>query len=183
MPPKRLRDLMPTRPRYHEQLPDPLRLRVMRLYERLSAVPFISKQEPTQWQERFCYSPDAEREIAVWEWLAGQYEKRTTGIDREESTPDVGDGLHEVAERRLGHGRKRCDGDLPSNNLHGAMFAAPGVPRKRSVSQACPGHHLWGRGTLATVMAGLHRDTTKCIEGTRCWCPQRGTVLPGSGSR
>jgi|GEM_PF-926674 len=84
MPPKRLRDLMPTRPRYHEQLPDPLRLRVMRLYERLSAVPFISKQEPTQWQERFCYSPDAEREIAVWEWLAGQYEKRTTGIDREE---------------------------------------------------------------------------------------------------
>lgn len=84
MPPKRLRDLMPTRPRYHDHLPDPLGLRVMRLYERLSGVPFITKQDPAQWQERFCYSPDAEHEIAVWEWLAGQYEKRTTGIDRQE---------------------------------------------------------------------------------------------------
>ena len=84
MPPKRLRDLMPTRPRYHEQLPDPLCRRVIRLYERLSGVPFITKQDPTQWQERFCYSSDAEREIAVWEWIAGQYEKRTAGIDDEE---------------------------------------------------------------------------------------------------
>jgi hypothetical protein len=84
MPAKRLQDLMPKRPRYHDQLPDPLRLRVMRLYERLSGVPFISKQDPTQWQERFCYSADAEREIAVWEWLAGAYEKRTAGVEREE---------------------------------------------------------------------------------------------------
>jgi hypothetical protein len=81
---KRLRDLMPKRPRYHDRLPDPLRLRVMRLYERLSGVPFIRRQDPAQWQERFCYSPDAEREIGVWEWLAGQYETRTTGIDRDE---------------------------------------------------------------------------------------------------
>jgi hypothetical protein len=84
MPPRRLRDLMPKRPRYHEQLPDPLRRRAMRLYERLGDVPFISKQDPAQWQERFCYSSDAEREIAVWEWLAGQYEVKTAGIDREE---------------------------------------------------------------------------------------------------
>jgi hypothetical protein len=84
MPPKRLQDLMPKRPRFHDHLPDSLRLRAMRLYERLAGVPFIGKQNPTQWQERFCYSADAEREIAVWEWLAGQYEKRTIRIDSEE---------------------------------------------------------------------------------------------------
>jgi hypothetical protein len=77
MAPKRLRDLMPKRPRYHEQLPDRLRLRATDLYERLCGVPFIRKQNPEEWRERFCFSPDAEREIAVWEWLAGQYEERT----------------------------------------------------------------------------------------------------------
>lgn len=83
MAPKRLRDLMPKRLRYHDQLPNGLRLRVRSLYERLSRVPFIRRQNPGEWQERFCYSPDAEREIAVWEWLAGQYEKRTADVVQE----------------------------------------------------------------------------------------------------
>ncbi len=83
MAPKRLRDLMPKRPRYHDRLPDGLRLRVTSLYERLSSVPFIGKQDQGEWQERFCYSPDAEREIGVWEWLAGQYEERTADVVQE----------------------------------------------------------------------------------------------------
>ncbi len=77
---RRLKDLMPKRPRYHEKLPEKLSNKLARVYHRLQEVPFINKQDLNTWQDRFCYSPEPEREIAVWEWLAGQYEQRTAGV-------------------------------------------------------------------------------------------------------
>ncbi|UCG13371.1 MAG: hypothetical protein JSU72_02475 [Deltaproteobacteria bacterium] len=77
---KRLKDMMPKRPRRWERLPKPLSDRVTRLYRSLQEVPFIQKQPLEQWMDRFCGGPEPEREIAVWEWLAREYEKRTTGM-------------------------------------------------------------------------------------------------------
>lgn len=77
---RRLKDLMPKRPRYHEKLPENLSDKLATVYQRLQEVPFINKQQLNKWQDRFCYSPEPEREIAVWEWLAGQYEQRTSDI-------------------------------------------------------------------------------------------------------
>ena len=74
---RRLKDLMPKRPRYHYRLPDDLTRRLTNIYQRLEEVSFIGRQQMETWQERFCYAPEPEGEIAVWEWLAGQYEKRT----------------------------------------------------------------------------------------------------------
>jgi hypothetical protein len=83
MPAKRLRDLMPKRPRYHETLPDQLGARATELYRRLAEVPFLRKQTREQWLDRFCYDPDPAREIAVWEWLAAQYEERTASVSEQ----------------------------------------------------------------------------------------------------
>lgn len=80
MPSRKLRDLMPRRPRCYEQLPEHLGERVAAVYRRLAEVPFIGKQNLEQWRDRFCYDPDPAREIAVWEWLAEQYEQRASGI-------------------------------------------------------------------------------------------------------
>ena len=77
---ERLKDLMPKRPRYYEKLPVALRERLATIYRRVEEVPYIKRQQFDKWQERFCFSPDAEREIAVWEWLTIQYEERTAGI-------------------------------------------------------------------------------------------------------
>lgn len=76
----RLKDLMPKRPRYYDKLSEDLTRRLTDVYHRLEEVPFVNKQQMEKWQERFCYSPEPAREIAVWEWLAGQYEKRTAGM-------------------------------------------------------------------------------------------------------
>lgn len=76
----RLRDLMPKRPRYHEELPKKLSDKLAAVYRRLQEVPYINRQHFEKWQERFCYSPEPEREVAVWEWLANEYEKRTASI-------------------------------------------------------------------------------------------------------
>ena len=78
---KRLRDLMPKRPRYHENLPEGLNEKATKLYQRLQEVPFIKKQPLERWLERFCHAPEPQREIAVWEWLTGQYEQLTAGIE------------------------------------------------------------------------------------------------------
>ena len=81
------------------------------------------------------------------------------GVDREESAPDVRDGLHEVAERDLGHGRELSNGDLAGNNLHVLMFAVPGVPRKRRAWRAPdapgPGEDL-DRACAGIVLASGH---------------------------
>ena len=77
----KLKDLMPKRPRYHEKLPKRINDKLTSIYNRLQEVPFINKQQLEKWQERFCYSPEPEREAAVWEWLATEYEKRTADID------------------------------------------------------------------------------------------------------
>ena len=76
----RLKDLMPKRPRYHDELPKKLSDKLAIVYSRLHEVPYMNKQEFEKWQERFCYSPEPEREVAVWEWLAKEYEKRTSTI-------------------------------------------------------------------------------------------------------
>ena len=85
---KRLKDLMPKRPRYHEKLPEKLRDKLAAIYKRLQEVPYINKQEFEKWQDRFCFSPDPERETAVWEWIANEYERRTSDIQdqREKSS-------------------------------------------------------------------------------------------------
>ena len=71
---------MPKRPRFHQELPKTLRDKLAAVYGRLAEVPYMSKQRFEKWQERFCYSPEPEREVAVWEWLANEYEKRTSTI-------------------------------------------------------------------------------------------------------
>jgi hypothetical protein len=73
----KLKNIMPKRPRYHEKLPKRLRDRLAKIYQRLQEVPYINKQEMEKWQERFCYSPEPEREAAIWEWMVDEYEKRT----------------------------------------------------------------------------------------------------------
>ena len=84
---RRLKDLMPKRPRYYDTLSEDLTRRLTDIYHRLEEVPFVNKQQMEKWQERFCYSPEPAREIAVWEWLAGQYEQRTARIqDRKEKS-------------------------------------------------------------------------------------------------
>ena len=77
----KLKNIMPRRPRYHERLPKRLSDRLSKIYQRLQDVPYINKQEMEKWQERFCYSPEPEREAAIWEWMANEYEKRTAGIE------------------------------------------------------------------------------------------------------
>ena len=76
----RLKDLMPKRPRYYNELPEKLSDKLATVYSRLQEVPYINKQQFERWQERFCYSPEPEREVAVWEWLATEYENRTGSI-------------------------------------------------------------------------------------------------------
>ena len=76
----RLKDIMPKRPRYHQELPEKLKGKLAAIYKRLQAVPYINRQNFDKWQERFCYSPEPEREVAIWEWLTNEYEKRTSGI-------------------------------------------------------------------------------------------------------
>jgi hypothetical protein len=73
----KLRDLMPKRPRYYDDLPEKLRDKLLKVYRILHEVPYIKKQQFDKWQERFCYSPEPEREIAIWEWLAGEYKEQT----------------------------------------------------------------------------------------------------------
>jgi hypothetical protein len=90
---RRLKDLMPKRPRYHDSLPVELTRRLTKIYQRLEEVPFINKQQMESWQERFCYSPEPEREIDVWEWIAGEYEKRTAGIEDERKKNRIFKGL------------------------------------------------------------------------------------------
>lgn len=77
---KRLKDLMPKRPRYYEKLPKKLSGKLAAIYKRLQEVPYMNKQQFEKWQDRFCYSPEPEREAAVWEWIAKEYEKRTSDI-------------------------------------------------------------------------------------------------------
>ncbi len=77
----KLKNMMPKRPRYHERLPKVLSDQLTAIYQRLKEVPYINKQEMGKWQERFCYSPEPEREAAIWEWLANEYEKRSADID------------------------------------------------------------------------------------------------------
>ncbi len=79
----KLRDIMPKRPRYHKRLPKRLSDRLSKIYQRLHKVPYINKQEMKKWQERFCYSPEPEREAAIWEWMANEYEKRTADIEEQ----------------------------------------------------------------------------------------------------
>ena len=71
---------MPKRPRYYEKLPEKLSEKLAMVYNKLQEVPYMNKQQFEKWQERFCYSPEPEREVAVWEWLANEYEKRTAGV-------------------------------------------------------------------------------------------------------
>ena len=71
----KLKDLMPKRPRYYEKLPAKLTDKLATVYNRLQF---------EKWQERFCYSPEPEREVAVWEWLANEYEKRTAGLQEQQ---------------------------------------------------------------------------------------------------
>jgi hypothetical protein len=71
---------MPKRPRQYDQLPERLSDKLAKVYQRLQEVTFINRQHLDKWQDRFCYSPEPEREIAVWEWLANEYEKRTDGV-------------------------------------------------------------------------------------------------------
>jgi len=71
---------MPKRPRYHEKLPEELKKKLDNVYRRLQEVPYIHKQRFEEWQERFCYSPEPDREIAIWEWLAREYEKQTANL-------------------------------------------------------------------------------------------------------
>ena len=77
----KLKNIMPKRPRYHERLSKELSDQLTAIYQRLQEVPYIKKQEMEKWQERFCYSPEPEREAAIWEWLANEYEKRTADIE------------------------------------------------------------------------------------------------------
>ncbi|RLA92104.1 MAG: hypothetical protein DRG34_00965 [Deltaproteobacteria bacterium] len=77
----KLKNIMPKRPRYHERLPKELSDQLTAIYQRLKGVPYINKQEMEKWQERFCYSPEPEREAAIWEWMANEYEKRTADIE------------------------------------------------------------------------------------------------------
>ena len=77
---KRLKDLMPKRPRYYEKLPEKLSGKLAAIYKRLQEIPYINKQQFEKWQDRFCCSPEPEREAAVWEWIANEYEKRTADI-------------------------------------------------------------------------------------------------------
>ena len=73
----KLRDLMPKRPRYYDDLPGKLRDKLAKVYQILQEVLYINKQQFDKWQERFCYSPEPEREIAIWEWLAREYKEQS----------------------------------------------------------------------------------------------------------
>ena len=80
----KLKNIMPKRPRYHERLPKELSDKLTVIYQRLKEVPYIKKQQMEKWQERFCYSPEPEREAAIWEWLANEYEKSTAGMQNQD---------------------------------------------------------------------------------------------------
>jgi hypothetical protein len=80
---RKLRDLMPEKPRHHDSLPEELKDKLVRVFQRLQEVPYMQKQEFDKWQERFCYSPEPGREIAVWEWIVRQYEERTADMDEQ----------------------------------------------------------------------------------------------------
>jgi hypothetical protein len=77
----KLKDLMPKRPRYYDDLPRKLKDKLAKVYEILQDVPYLNKQHFDKWQERFCYSPEPEREIAIWEWLAREYEEQTAEME------------------------------------------------------------------------------------------------------
>jgi hypothetical protein len=79
----KLKDLMPKRPRYHEKLPRKLKDKLVSVYQILQDVPYINKQQFDKWQDRFCYSPEPEREIAIWEWLAREYEQQTASVQNQ----------------------------------------------------------------------------------------------------
>jgi hypothetical protein len=79
----KLKDLMPKRPRYHEKLPRKLKDKLESVYQILQDVPYINKQQFDKWQDRFCYSPEPEREIAIWEWLAREYERQTASVQKQ----------------------------------------------------------------------------------------------------
>jgi len=79
----KLKDLMPKRPRYYDDLPGKLRDKLAKVYQILQDVPFINKQQFAKWQERFCYSPEPEREIAIWEWLAKEYKEQTASVQNQ----------------------------------------------------------------------------------------------------
>lgn len=76
----KLKDLMPKRSRYHERLPKNLQKKLTNVYQRLQEVPYMQKQRFEEWQDRFCYSAEPEREVAIWEWLAREYEQQTAGL-------------------------------------------------------------------------------------------------------
>ena len=80
----KLKDLMPKRPRYYDDLPEKLRDKLAKVYQILQDVPYINKQQFDKWQERFCYSPEPEREIAIWEWLAREYKEQTAGTQNQQ---------------------------------------------------------------------------------------------------
>ena len=71
----KLRNMMPKRPRYHEKLPAKLSEKLATIYNKLREVPYMNKQQFEKWQDRFCYSSEPEREVAVWEWTTR--EKKT----------------------------------------------------------------------------------------------------------
>lgn len=77
----KLKDLMPKQPRYYDDLPGKLKDKLAKVYEILQDVPYLNKQHFDKWQERFCYSPEPEREIAIWEWLAREYEEQTAKME------------------------------------------------------------------------------------------------------
>ena len=79
----KLKDIMPKRPRYYDGLPEKLRDKLAKVYQALQDVPYINKQHFDKWQERFCYSPEPEREIAIWEWLAKEYEEQTASLQNQ----------------------------------------------------------------------------------------------------
>ena len=74
---------MPKRPRYYDDLPGKLREKLAKVYQILQEVPYINKQQFDKWQERFCYSPEPEREIAIWEWLAREYKEQTASVQNQ----------------------------------------------------------------------------------------------------
>lgn len=80
----KLKDLMPKRPRYYDDLPAKLRRKLAKVYQILQEVPYINKQQFDKWQERFCYSPEPEREIAIWEWIAKEYKEQTADAQNQQ---------------------------------------------------------------------------------------------------
>ena len=85
----KLKDLMPKRPRHYDDLPEKLRDKLAKVYQILQEVPYINKQQFDKWQERFCYSPEPEREVAIWEWLAREYKEQTASTQNQQEKNQI----------------------------------------------------------------------------------------------